>query len=106
MDISSTRPQATLYQQQQTAKPAAELSEQQQNFKKAAESVESFFLYQMLELSQPKQDPNSPFNGGYGEQVFRSTMNEITAEKMSETGTVGIADSIYAQLIKQQESAQ
>lgn len=104
MDISNTTP-LSLYQQQQQPKPAEELTDQQKDFKKSAEAVESFFLYQMLELSQPKQDPNNPFYGGYGEQVFRSTMNEITADKMSETGTIGVADHIYDQLIKQQEGA-
>lgn len=74
--------------------------------RKAADSVESFFLYQMLELSRPEMNEDSMFNGGYGEQMFRSTMNEITAEKMVQSGSTGISDAIYAQLIKNQEEAQ
>ena len=74
--------------------------------RKAAEGVENFFLYQMLELTQPKMDEDNPFNGGHAETLFRSTMNEITAKQMTESGGIGVADAVYAQLLKTQEESQ
>lgn len=88
---------ATTINTQQTHNP---------QLRKAAEGVENFFLYQMLELTQPKMDDDNPFNGGHAETLFRSTMNEITAKEMTESGGIGVADAIYAQLLKTQEEAQ
>ena len=85
---------------------ATPVPEKYEKLQKAAQSVESFFLYQMLELTQPEQDPNNPFSGGHAETLFRGKMNEIMANEVAQTGATGISDSIYAELVKQQEAAQ
>lgn len=72
--------------------------------KKAADSVESFFMYQMLELTQPKQDEDNPFSGGHAETLYRSNMNEIMADKVTQAGSTGISTAIYTQLLQQQEN--
>ena len=80
------------------SKNAAEKAE------KASHDFESFFLYQMLELTDPGTAEN--FNGGHAEEMFRHIQNEYVAEEMTKAGGVGLADTIYEQLIQLQEMNQ
>lgn len=67
----------------------------------SAAEFESFFLYQMLELTDP--GVNEDFGGGHAEAAFKRIQNEYIAEEMTEAGGVGLADTIYEQLMKLQE---
>ncbi|MFT7145121.1 MAG: flagellar protein FlgJ [Alphaproteobacteria bacterium] len=71
---------------------------------KAAHDFESFFLYQMLELTDPGTAEG--FDGGKGEEMFRQIRNEHVADAMTKAGGIGIADTIYDQLLKIQENNQ
>ena len=73
--------------------------------RETATEFESFFLYQMLELT----DPGSPegFDGGHAEKAFKRILNENVADEIAKSNTgIGLADSIYDQLIKIQETNQ
>ena len=70
---------------------------------KAAKEFESFFVYTMLEQTQPEVDVNSPFSGGTAEQVFRPILNEHIAKEIVESGGIGLKDTIINQINKYQE---
>ncbi|MAI07340.1 MAG: hypothetical protein CMF61_00130 [Magnetococcales bacterium] len=67
----------------------------------AADDFESFFLYQMLELTDP--GVNEAFGGGQAEAAFKRIQNEYVADEMTKAGGVGLSDTIYNQLMKLQE---
>ncbi|MEC8067194.1 MAG: rod-binding protein [Pseudomonadota bacterium] len=67
----------------------------------AANEFESFFLYQMLELTDP--GVNEDFGGGHAEAAFKRIQHEHIAEEMTKAGGIGLSDTIYDQLIKLQE---
>lgn len=66
-----------------------------------AKEFESFFIFQMMELMKTETD--SEFDGGYAEETFRHTLNEQMAGSITQAGGFGIADTVYTQLLKQQE---
>ena len=43
------------------------------------------------------------FGGGNEETLFRSMMNEEVAKSISRQGGIGIADSVYREIMRQQE---
>lgn len=70
----------------------------------AARSFEAFFLTQMLEQMSAGIETDGPFGGGQSEKLYRSMLNQQYAQHLSEAGGIGLADTIYAELIKLQES--
>jgi len=70
---------------------------------KAAKEFESFFVYTMLEQTQPEVDVDSSFSGGTVEQVFRPVLNEHLAKEIVESGGIGLKDSFVKQINKYQE---
>ena len=69
-----------------------------------ARSFEAFFLSQMLEQMTAGIETDGPFGGGQSEKLYRSMLNQQYARHLSEAGGIGLADAIYAELIKAQES--
>lgn len=67
----------------------------------SADDFESFFLYQMIELTDP--GVNEEFGGGHAEAAFKKIQNEYIADEMTQAGGVGLSDTIYNQLMKLQE---
>ncbi len=76
--------------------------EEKATLRQKAKEFESFFIYQSMELMKTETD--SEFSGGYGEDMFRHTLNEEMAKNISDAGGIGIADTIYAELLKNQEN--
>ena len=73
---------------------------------KIGTEFESFFVYQVLELMQPKMDKDSKFSGGPGEEMFRHTLNEHIANEITERGGIlGIRESVDNQIEKYREAA-
>ena len=70
----------------------------------AARSFEAFFLTQMLEQMSAGIETDGPFGGGHSEKLYRSMLNQQYAQHLSEAGGIGLADAIYDELIKAQES--
>lgn len=71
--------------------------------RETARSFEAFFLTRMLEQMSAGIETNGPFGGGQSEKIYRSLLNQQYAENLSAAGGVGLADTIYNELIKAQE---
>jgi Rod binding domain-containing protein len=70
--------------------------------REAAEKFETFFIAQFINLMKP-ENTDEQFNGGNGERMFKFELNNELAKNMVQSGGFGIADSVYASLLKQQE---
>ena len=70
----------------------------------AAREFESVFLSIMLDFMWKGPSTEPPFGGGYGEDIFHSMLNQEYANSMTRAGGIGIADTIYREIIKLQES--
>ncbi|MDA1133278.1 MAG: rod-binding protein [Proteobacteria bacterium] len=73
--------------------------------REAAEQFEAVFLAQILDTMFEGVSTEPPFGGGAGEGIFRSLMNAEIADDIAKSGGVGIADSIYRELLRLQEVA-
>lgn len=87
--------------QQKTATASLVSEADKTKLKDKAKEFESFFIYQVVELMKP--DTDSEFDGGVGEDMFRHNLNEKIAESVTNSGGIGLTDTVYKQLLKQQE---
>ncbi|SLN13815.1 Rod binding protein [Aquimixticola soesokkakensis] len=62
-----------------------------------ARKLEASFLSEMLKSSGLGKTPDS-FGGGEGEDQFSSFLREAQAEKMVESGGIGLAEHIFESL--------
>lgn len=65
--------------------------------RKAAQKLEATFLAEMLK-SAGLGETRSYFGGGVGEDQFSSFLVQAKAEKLVETGGLGLAESIFQAL--------
>tara|TARA_Y100000590_G_scaffold463455_1_gene630238 strand:- start:506 stop:805 length:300 start_codon:yes stop_codon:yes gene_type:complete len=72
--------------------------------KSAAQSFESVFLFEVLQSMYAGVEPGA-FGGGSSEKLYQSMLNEEVAKSISKQGGIGIADSIYNEIIKTQQIA-
>lgn len=70
--------------------------------RKAATDFEAVFASQMLSHMFSGIKPNALFGGGNGEDVFRSLMVDQYGRAIAQSGGLGIADKVAAELIKLQ----
>lgn len=70
--------------------------------REVAESFESVFIFEVLQSMYADVKPGA-FGGGNEETMFRSMMNEEVAKSISRQGGIGIADSVYREIMRQQE---
>ena len=70
---------------------------------KAARDFESFFLSQMLESMFAGVPTAGMFGGGPAEGIYRSLMLQQYGRMISEAGGVGIADSVFREILTLQE---
>lgn len=71
--------------------------------RKAAEDFEAFFLAQFIDRMFQDLPTDGMFGGGHGEKVFRSLLSQEYGKVMARTGGIGIADSVYREILKHQE---
>lgn len=71
--------------------------------KEKSQEFESFYIYQFLELVQPKTD-NKVMNGGKGEEMFRHNLNEQLAKGITQSGGFGLSNMVYSALLQRQEA--
>ena len=69
--------------------------------KNACQDFEALVMKQMLEIMRKSVPKDGLFSGGYAEEVFQSMQDEKLAEHLAQSGGLGFADSLYAQLSKQ-----
>jgi Rod binding domain-containing protein len=71
--------------------------------RRAAEEFESVFLAQFIETMYQGIATDGFFGGGKGEEMFRSMLLEKHAQGMARSGGIGLADAVYAEIIRLQE---
>lgn len=71
--------------------------------RRAAEEFEAIFIAQMMAPMFEGINTDGLGGGGMGEELFRPMLIERYAEALSQTGGVGIADSIVRELMRLQE---
>ncbi len=99
MDPIAAKPAAA---QPATAQPAAPAIDRNSPTYKAAQDFESVFLGQMVEQMYTGLDAKGPFGGGFAEKTYRSLLDQEIGRQMSASGGVGIADAVYAEMVKLQ----
>lgn len=63
---------------------------------KAAHEMEGLWIGQMLKDATPK---GGMFNKSFAAQTFQDMMNQALAQKIADTGLIGLADSLTRQLM-------
>jgi len=72
----------------------------------AAQDFEAVYLTEMLRpMFEEINQPNSLFGGGKGEEVFNGMMLEEYGKIMAESGGIGMADHVKAEMIRIQQEA-
>lgn len=74
--------------------------------RQAAEDFEAFFLARYLDAMQMGLETDGPMGGGHSEEVFRGVLNDEYAKVISGRGGIGIADSVYQEILRIQEKGQ
>ena len=84
--------------------PKATPDKTKAQLKDAAQQFESIFLSQMFGLMNQDLPTDGPFDGGQGEGMVRSLLNDQYAKSISSRGGIGLADTVYRELLAYQES--
>lgn len=71
--------------------------------RKMAEDFEAVFLSQMLQPMFANLSAEKPFGGGSSEDMWRSMQVEEYGKAITKAGGIGIADTVYREIIKLQE---
>jgi len=69
-----------------------------------AKDFEAMFIAEMMKPMFEGIKPDSTFGGGKTEEIFTGILLQEYGKLMAETGQLGIADSVKAELIRMQEA--
>lgn len=104
-DTSLALMQATQAKAENLAKQAMSSQEKRDaQLEIVAKDFEAVFITEMMKPMFAGIKTDSKFGGGKGEEIFRGIMLQEYGKMISETGQIGIADSIKAELIQMQET--
>ena len=70
-----------------------------------AKEFETFFVSQMLEQLSAGIETDGPFSGGHAEKIYRSMMNGEYAKAVTPSGGIGLADTVYREIMALQEGS-
>ena len=70
--------------------------------REAAQDFESMVIGVMLEPMFSGIKTDGPFGGGQSEAIYRSLLVQEYAKSISSNGGIGIADSVYKEMLKLQ----
>lgn len=82
-----------------------EASRQAKNLQKindAAHEFEAVFMSEMMKPMFEGLSTDGMFSGGKGEEIFRGMLLQEYGKMLSQTGSVGIADQVKAEMIRMQ----
>jgi Rod binding domain-containing protein len=87
-----------------TATPQASAAElaKRGKIKQTAESFEASFLSVMMQQMFTGLKSDGMFDGGPGEEMFRSVLTDAMAKQVSHAGGIGIASSVEREMLKLQ----
>jgi Rod binding domain-containing protein len=71
----------------------------------AAKEFEAVFVAEMMKPMFEGIATDGAFGGGKGEEVFRGMLIQEYGKILSQTGNIGIADSVKEEMIRMQERA-
>jgi peptidoglycan hydrolase FlgJ len=95
-------PQVDAATQGATATSAAELAKRGK-IHESAQKFEASFLTSMLQtMFKTVDDTPAPFNGGQGEDMWKSFLAEAMAKQMAKKGGIGIAPTVEREMLKLQ----
>lgn len=86
---------------QPTIQTAQDLAKRGQ-IAKTAQDFEASFLSVMLGEMFKDVGAEAPFNGGEGEQAFKSFLSEAMGKQMARNGGVGLSDRVAQEMLKLQ----
>ncbi|GHA14741.1 hypothetical protein GCM10007989_06800 [Devosia pacifica] len=69
-----------------------------------AKELEGVFLNTLVKQMFSSIDTDGAFGGGFGEETWRSMQSEQLANQIAETGGIGLADQIMADLLNLQQA--
>ena len=69
-----------------------------------AREFESVLLSQFTSVMFAGVKTDGPFGGGPAEDIFRSMLSEEYGKILARSGGIGLADSVYREIIKSQEN--
>lgn len=73
----------------------------------AAKEFESQFISTLFQsMFKGLEDEDSAFGGGPGETMFSSLLVDQYGQQMTKSGGIGLADSVYREILKMQEVSQ
>ena len=72
--------------------------------RKTAEDFEAVFISQMIQPMFETVKTDSLTGGGPGEDMFRNLMVTEMGKGIARSGGIGIADKVFAEIIKMQEA--
>lgn len=95
--LAAPPPPPETVQTEQT-QPQAETHEKARDA--ARELVALAFLHPML--AETREDPfqSEMFHGGQGEKLFRARLDELTADRMSKSMRMPLADAVYRRMMR------
>ncbi len=70
--------------------------------KETAQNFEASFLSVMLNEMFKDVNTSGPFNGGQGEQMFKSFFSDAVAKQVVKSGGIGVADTVAKEMLKLQ----
>lgn len=76
----------------------------EKQLRQTAEDFEAVFLGQMLKPMFETVSTDGMFSGGHAEEVYRGMMVDEVGKSIAKNGGLGIADSVYRELLKLQEA--
>lgn len=79
------------------------LEEAKQHAREQAEEFESVFLHMFVEQMFSGIETEGPFTGGSAEETYRSMMSQEYSKSLASNGGIGLADHVYAEILKGQE---
>ena len=85
----------------QLPKPATDASVAQ--LRKVSEDFEAVFVSQMLQPMFANLGAEKPFGGGSSEGMWRSMQVEEYGKTIVKSGGIGVADSVFREMLKMQE---
>jgi Rod binding domain-containing protein len=85
------------------AAPQTAGAKTQAQARKAAQDFEAFFVGQTMEARFAGSETDGEFDGGNAEKMFRSVLTDQYGKEMAKSGGIGIADQVYAEILKTQE---
>lgn len=85
------------------ATSAIKAARTERQMRETAESFEAVFISQMLAPMFEGLETDSNFGGGHAETIFRSIQLEEMGKAIAKSGGIGIADSVYREMLKSQE---